>query len=143
MVATGYNTAITLNNKIMEELPYGERYFSIPEKVVLYALRKLSAPAFRLFIVLAGQKNGFTGAMKTYCTRANITVNNYSKYRDELIKKGFLEFTPYKEMTITVPEEAYTENYQPKGSIFVVKYDSEEKLKNNEEITGEDILALL
>lgn len=139
MQANGYNVSIVLNNKIKEEYA-GKRFYTIPENVLLYAMRKLSFPALRLYIVLIGQKDGFTGAMKTYCTRANIKVNNYSKYRDELIKKGFLEFEPYKQMTVKVPAEAYEEDYSVQGVIYVVKYDSQDK-KNNS-IEGEDLLTV-
>lgn len=105
-----YNTAVILNNKIATQCT-SKRFYLIPESVILYAMRKLSAPALRLYLVLVGQKDGFTGAMKTYCTRANIKVNNYSKYRDELIKKGFLEFEAYKQMTVKVPHEAFEQVY--------------------------------
>lgn len=141
MQANGYNVSIVLNNTVKKQYE-GKRFYSIPENILLYAMRKLSAPAFRLFIVLVGQKDGFTGAMKTYCTRANIAVNNYSKYRDELIKKGFLEFEPYKQMTLKVPEEAYYQDYTPQGVIYVVNYEAQEKIKDNK-ISNEDLIALL
>jgi hypothetical protein len=93
------NTAPTLINK----KPTNYILYKYPDITILYALQTLSHPALRLWLVLAGQQDGFTGAIKLYCERANISQRHYTKYRAELIDNGFLLYTPYESITVLYP----------------------------------------
>jgi hypothetical protein len=94
-----WNHAVTLHNI----KPITKNYYQYPSEIITYALHTLSYPALRLYLIMAGQADGFTGSMKLYCDRANISIKHYTKYRDELIEKGFLLYEPYTTITIQYP----------------------------------------
>lgn len=96
---SNWNHAVKLNNI----KPTTKNYYQYPSEIITYALHTLSYPALRLWLIMAGQADGFTGSMKLYCDRANIGINVYNKYKNELAQKGFIEVDPYKSMTVLYP----------------------------------------
>ena len=84
------NNKILIYNNIMYKKPAKDRFYQIPERAILYAFKILSAQALRLYIVFAGQKNGFSATKELYCNRANIEVDDYEYYMQELIENHFV-----------------------------------------------------
>jgi hypothetical protein len=100
-----WNQATTLYNK----KPTTKEYYQYPASTLLYALQTLSHPALRLWLVLSGQADGFTGSMKIYCDRANISPKHYKRYRTELVDNNFLLYEPYKSITVLYPLSPHRE----------------------------------
>lgn len=98
---------ITLTNHIMASKPIKDRFYQIPERAMLYAFSILSAPALRLFLILAGQKNGFSSDRELYQDRAHLTNEQYTMAEKELIKKEFLYTNKDGNYTIMCPPIAY------------------------------------
>lgn len=131
-----WDQAVTLiNNK-----DTSNGFYQYPEASLIYALHELSHPAIRLWMILAGQANGFTGAMKLYCERAKIGVNVYDKYRKELIQKGFLKSDPYKSMTVLYPVFC-SPNENNSLSENELSNDFDSLSENNSPVENDDSLA--
>lgn len=133
-----WDQAVTLiNNK-----DTSNGFYQYPEASLIYALHELSHPALRLWMILAGQANGFTGAMRLYCERAKIGVNVYDKYRKELIKKKFLKSDPYKSMTVLYPIASPTENNSLQENELLNDFDSltenDSPVENDDSLTEND-----
>mgnify|MGYP003290628697 CR=1 FL=1 len=101
---------VKIYNNIMASKPKSDRFYQFPERALIYAFNNLSSSALRLYIILAGQKNGFLAETELYCKRANIKIEEYNIYENELIEKGFLSRTN-EELSIKCPLKAYTVNY--------------------------------
>lgn len=101
---------VKIHNDIMANKPKYDRFYQFPERAIIYAFNKLSASALRLYIILAGQKSGFLAETELYCRRANIKIEEYGKYENELVEKGFLN-RDNENLYIKCPLEAYTVNY--------------------------------
>lgn len=97
-------------NKLMSTKPEGERFCQYPEKVLIYSFYNISYNALRLFLIIAGQKNGFEVDTSLLCSRANLEVNEYNRSIDELISKGFLIIDDGN-LKINCPQTAYNMNF--------------------------------
>ena len=99
-----------IHNNIMTNKPQNDRFCQYPERALIYSFYNLKYNALRLYLVIAGQKSGFTVDEHLLRTRANITIDEYNKSKQELIEKGFLTVDE-DILKITCPVIAYTFNY--------------------------------
>lgn len=108
-----YRKAVELIN----DKPKEGQFYLLPEESLLYAFDALSKPALRMWIVYAGQANGFKPSMELICQKSKIGSNNYAKYRAELIKKNFLIVDAYESITVLYPisddKDSLPENEKP------------------------------
>jgi len=83
-----YKSAPRLDNK----KPQLNNFYQIEADLFEVAGEELGYPAFKLLVVLIGTKDGFHPSAEFVCKKAAISKSNYSKYRKELIEKGFLQY---------------------------------------------------
>lgn len=97
-------------NKLMANKPEGDRFCQYPERALIYSFYNISYNALRLFLVIAGQKNGFEVDTDILCSRANLNVNEYNQSLDELINKGYLILDD-EVLKVNCPTTAYNMNF--------------------------------
>lgn len=115
----GYTHALKLvNNKltITEMVQAGYQAYVYPQPVIDYACKVLTLRELKLYLQISGQANGFTGAMKFYCNKANIKSNHYSEIVSALEKKGFIRRTAYESIEVLYPTES-EEEYNEQSEI--------------------------
>ena len=61
-------------NKLMANKPEGDRFCQFPERALIYSFYNISYNALRLFLIIAGQKNGFEVETNILCSRANLKI---------------------------------------------------------------------
>lgn len=110
---------IVLTNHIMGSKPIKDRFYQIPERAMLYAFSVLSAPALRLFLILAGQKNGFKSDRELYQDRAHLTDIQYPMAENELINKEFLYKDIEGNYTVMCPPIAYLMEFDGNKRIII------------------------
>lgn len=111
-MANNYSQAIKLINDkptITEMVQEGYQAYVYPQPVIDYACKVLNSRELKLYLQLSGQADGFPGAMKFYCNKANIKSNHYSEIISALEKKGFIKHIPYESIEVFYPTESEEE----------------------------------
>lgn len=102
---------LRIKNNVMRSKPMKDRFFQIPERLMLYAFRLLSYNALKLFVVLAGQKDQFIAEEKLIIDRTGLDNIEFYKSKEELIKFEFLYISTENEWFILTPPACYMAEY--------------------------------
>ena len=93
-----------------------EQYFAVSEEEISFALESLSGNAFKLYIYLVGNRNGYILDFSTthFCRTTNMSPNTARSARQELMDIGVLEMTGEHKYTFhSVPS-----NFEWDGSLI-------------------------